>query len=560
MPLGRVLSTDPNAGDSSDEPAFRQWYAGMSKRYDLNPNPDDPAQFYDYRGAFRAKARPDQTGHWPSDFKLPGHPNLIVGGFHVQTGERVPGTPRAKDAAELVRLGWDAKTAAQLVRLPEPSGQASRLGRVLSEDPNAGDSAGQAPQGLHAAAAGAQGISETPWYARGVFGGGRGPSVQDALGVIPAVTGAVGGAIGAGGGTAFGVGFGGIPGALGGAALGGGAGEALKQNLGQMIGIPSPLTAGERAADIGTEGAVQAGAELGGRALAGGARALGRGMVENAVRPPISLRREFPDVIETIVKERLPVGAGVLGGAKGSERAALRLAAESQGVKALLARATAGGKTFESSKLAEPVLKLIDDIAEQPLSKGDIAGIDGMLTEFLASKKGPLTPLDVQKLKQAAQSIAKPIYRAVSRGENVSADQAVRARFNSAIATGSKEAMETIPGVAEGEAKKRSLIGAKKALSQAEMRRMSLMGEAGAAVMGSTAGTVFAPLDGPLEKSAAGWLVARAALSPRSLSRAGLMLTRAEAQALLKQFPRMGAFLLKSATTQETQPPEGAER
>src|SRR6185436_4112499 len=35
-------------------------------------------------------------------------------------GERVPGTPRAKDAAELARLGWDAETAKKLAASPEP--------------------------------------------------------------------------------------------------------------------------------------------------------------------------------------------------------------------------------------------------------------------------------------------------------------------------------------------------------------------------------------------------------------------------------------------------------
>lgn len=102
-----------------DDPAFRQWYAGMAQRYDLGPDPDAPEQFYDYRAAFKAGASPDASGHWPSDFKKPGHPNMVVGGFNVQTGERVPGAPRAKDAAELVRLGWDPQTAAKLAATPE---------------------------------------------------------------------------------------------------------------------------------------------------------------------------------------------------------------------------------------------------------------------------------------------------------------------------------------------------------------------------------------------------------------------------------------------------------
>jgi hypothetical protein len=395
-------------------------------------------------------------------------------------------------------------------------------------------------------------ISATPWHSQGIFGG-YGPSVVDVIDTLPAVGGLVGGGLA----TAYGLGTGGlgavaIPGA---AALGGEAGEAWRQNARRMIGAYAPETSADAAQQIGEQGAVQAAAEVGGRAIAAGARAVGRGMVENAVRPPIGLQREFPDVIDTIVKEQLPVGAGMFGGKKGSERAAIRLAEESKVVKDLLAKSTAGGTSFSTSKLAEPVMKLIDDIAEQPLAKADMARLEGMLDEFV-NKKGPLSPLDVQKIKQAAQSIAKPIYKAVAAGNAVTADQALAARFNSAIASGAKEAMETIPGVAEGEAAKRSLIGAKKALSQAEMRRLSLMAEGGAAVLGGAAGAVTVPTDDPFSKSAAGWLIARGVLSPRSLSRVGLTLTREETQMLLRQFPRFAERLLNGPETQA--PREGA--
>jgi hypothetical protein len=102
----------------ADEAAFRAWYAGMASRYGLNPNPDDPGQFYDYRGAFRAGASPDGTGHWPSNFKLPGHPALIVGGYDVRTGMPSPGADLIRDPQRLVELGWDPETAAQLVQMP----------------------------------------------------------------------------------------------------------------------------------------------------------------------------------------------------------------------------------------------------------------------------------------------------------------------------------------------------------------------------------------------------------------------------------------------------------
>src|SRR3990167_1028985 len=98
---------------AAQERQFRDWYAGHAKRWDMNPDPDDPRQFYDYRAAFKADVEPDETGHWPSDFKKPGHPSLIVGGIDTRTGVRVPGVAQA-DERDLVAKGWAPETAARL--------------------------------------------------------------------------------------------------------------------------------------------------------------------------------------------------------------------------------------------------------------------------------------------------------------------------------------------------------------------------------------------------------------------------------------------------------------
>jgi hypothetical protein len=97
-----------------NEAAFREWYAEMAERYDLDPDPDAPGTFYDYRAAFLADAKPDESGHWPSKFKKSGHPNEVVGGFSTITGERVPGT-RQMSEADLVGHGWDEGAAKSLV-------------------------------------------------------------------------------------------------------------------------------------------------------------------------------------------------------------------------------------------------------------------------------------------------------------------------------------------------------------------------------------------------------------------------------------------------------------
>lgn len=74
---------------SDDESRFQAWYQSRVQRLGLNPNPDDPQHFYDYRAAFRAGAEPDQAGHWPSQFKREGHPRTVVGGVNTITGQSV---------------------------------------------------------------------------------------------------------------------------------------------------------------------------------------------------------------------------------------------------------------------------------------------------------------------------------------------------------------------------------------------------------------------------------------------------------------------------------------
>lgn len=73
----------------AEELMFQEWYKKWSGKLGLNPNPDDPKHYYDWRAAYRANAAPDQTGHWPSSFKLPGHPRLIVDGIDTRTGKRI---------------------------------------------------------------------------------------------------------------------------------------------------------------------------------------------------------------------------------------------------------------------------------------------------------------------------------------------------------------------------------------------------------------------------------------------------------------------------------------
>ena len=61
------------------ERAFQLWYKGYAKKLGLNEDPDAPGHFYDYRKAYQEGARPNKEGHWPSKYKLKGHPRYYVG-------------------------------------------------------------------------------------------------------------------------------------------------------------------------------------------------------------------------------------------------------------------------------------------------------------------------------------------------------------------------------------------------------------------------------------------------------------------------------------------------
>lgn len=74
-----------------DESAFQEWYSGYAEKLNLNPNPDDPRHYYDYRAAYKAGAVPNSEGHWPSKYKLEGHPRTVVDGINTITGKPVAG-------------------------------------------------------------------------------------------------------------------------------------------------------------------------------------------------------------------------------------------------------------------------------------------------------------------------------------------------------------------------------------------------------------------------------------------------------------------------------------
>jgi len=69
--------------DEKEEAEFQEWYSSEAKKRKLNPDPDNPLHYYDYRGFYRAQKRgqarigiEEETGEeeFPDRFKKEGHP------------------------------------------------------------------------------------------------------------------------------------------------------------------------------------------------------------------------------------------------------------------------------------------------------------------------------------------------------------------------------------------------------------------------------------------------------------------------------------------------------
>lgn len=61
-----------------DEKDFRRWYQNVSAILGIDPNPDSPEHYYDYRRAYQSGFDPlaasNPSRHWPSEYKYSGHP------------------------------------------------------------------------------------------------------------------------------------------------------------------------------------------------------------------------------------------------------------------------------------------------------------------------------------------------------------------------------------------------------------------------------------------------------------------------------------------------------
>lgn len=109
------------AGDAP----FQAWYRALARKLGINPNPDDPQHFYDYRSFYRdmmaGKVLPPDApgGHFPSTYKTEGHPRSYLDdgtgrvfdtrSAQYLTGESVPDERLSASEQSPDMPGFDAK-------------------------------------------------------------------------------------------------------------------------------------------------------------------------------------------------------------------------------------------------------------------------------------------------------------------------------------------------------------------------------------------------------------------------------------------------------------------
>lgn len=138
MPVGETIprSDFEKRYRTTDEAAFRKWYEGWAQRLSLSRDPDDPRHKYDYRAAFRAGVVPDESGHWPSQFKADDHPDRFVGSVDTKTG--VETITREEFSRRYARhgatVGWESPSVSGFIaNVPKSAGRlAEDLGTVMT--------------------------------------------------------------------------------------------------------------------------------------------------------------------------------------------------------------------------------------------------------------------------------------------------------------------------------------------------------------------------------------------------------------------------------------------
>lgn len=382
------------------------------------------------------------------------------------------------------------------------------------------------------------------------------PEIASAgLEAIPYIAGAMGGIAGSPGGPYT---------AMAGAGLAGAGGRALQRLLALGLGLDTesaPSTPMGVATDIGGAGLEQAGQEFGGRMMTAGGKAAAQYMGRRALKPTPGLSKEFPDLMESFFREKVPIqsnygGSGEIearreassaierGEARGAGRMGVRISATQladEAVRDAQAKVEAAGGTFTRQMRAR-VVDEVDRVVRNKLNSMIPGGVG----------RGPwqgFGPEEILNLRQDLDRAMTPFWQALARGEAPPAMD----EMSSALSQGARRSFRAaVPTVAGQGETTRSLMGLREAMRASEARNpamaipvISALTAAGATGLGrgmTGTGAPRAAGEG-VGAGAATFLLTEALMDPRLGSRTALMLANPMVQQGLRQSPRAATWI-----------------
>lgn len=333
------------------------------------------------------------------------------------------------------------------------------------------------------------------------------------------------------------------------AAAGGGVGEAGRE---MIQGQPLDPRA------IAGAGAAQGGLSLAGGLAAKPVMSLAKATMRGALRASGAerLMGRFPDVVETMLKERVPGGQptrrtfGLPGGRTGEEVATAKLGEATALRDAMLDRAEQAGKVVNRAGALKYVERLIAKTAKSRIKNPEKMAVLNQEMEMFLRDNPQLqwTPNEAKALLKSAQEEAAAAFetRATETGALRGSSNLVK-KFYEELSRGTrKELHRAVPKMGgktftQAETRVQSLIGAKQGARRIE--RLTRKG---------------APAQVPLLPAWAQGLIPAAVRSPNAFSRMALFMSDPTLLQIVRQQPRLAAALLFSEPAPpDTLPPPG---
>lgn len=369
--------------------------------------------------------------------------------------------------------------------------------------------------------------------------------------------------------------------------------KSLRHGVGNVPETKSAMSGANDLLDTGIQqGALTAAGEGVGRVLEPVARPIGNFLMDQAVRPSKALMQEFPNLINTIMDEGLRVGKMIPGMQKGSELAAGARAASGRVTTSLLNAAGRAGYKIDPTQLLGGVTRLREKLSAKPISEPYLKQIDTLTGQYLKEHTTPvmgqvpapnllgtqmaggsptrqimgqtgtvpalMTPIEAKSMKQIAQAESAPLFKAQRKGAVIPTADRLEARVEQEIGKSTKGALESIPRygerIGQSEARTQNLIGAERAIKDAELARVNTTPweprNAIALMMGGSAGYASGDPATALETI----LMSRALMNPTVLSHLVQAAKSRLAKTAVRQLPRAGYALSNSQVLQQDQP------